>query len=145
MSPHRQSAAGLMGIREDPLSLDEVSAAVLDPSCGAVVVFLGIVRNHDHGHDVTHLDYSAHPSALDQLEVVAGDVHARWPDARLAAVHRVGQLAVGDIAVVVAAAAPHRDEAFGAARDLIDTLKAQVPIWKHQRFVDGSTQWVGLP
>ena len=68
--------------------------------------------------------------------------HAR---VRLAAVHRIGALTVGDLAVVVAASAPHRGEAFAAARDLIDTLKAEVPIWKHQGFADGSTEWVGLP
>lgn len=135
----------LAAVRPDPLSVDEVVDAVRHPSCGALVVFIGLVRDHDHGVGVDDLDYSAHPSAQDRLLEVCAAVAARTPAARLAAVHRVGQLAIGDLAVVVAAAAPHRGEAFGAARDLIDTLKSEVPIWKHQRFADGTVEWVGLP
>lgn len=135
----------LAALRDSPLSIDEVVAAVQDAACGAVVVFLGTVRNHDQGAGVQGLDYSAHPSAEAELAAVCQEVTERTPGARVGAVHRVGELAVGDLAVIVAAAAAHRAEAFTAAKDLIDTLKSRVPIWKHQSFTDGSTQWVGLP
>lgn len=133
------------GIRDAALSVDEVIAAVRHDAGGAICIFVGVVRDHDRGQSVAGLDYSAHPSAQERLAEVAAGVVERVPAARVAAVHRVGQLAVGDLAVVVAASAPHRDEAFRAARDLIDTLKAEVPIWKHQAFTDGGTEWVGLP
>lgn len=137
--------AVLADVRSEALSVDEVIAAVRDRTRGALVVFIGLVRDHDHGIDVDDLDYSAHPSALERLRDVCHEVMQRHPQASVAAVHRVGQLAIGDLAVVVAAASAHRGEAFAAARDLIDTLKSEVPIWKHQRFADGSTEWVGLP
>ncbi len=145
MPPRSESTCALVALREAPLSVDEVLDAVRDPASGAVVVFIGVVRDHDHGVGVDALDYSAHPSALDRLQEVCASVGARTPGVRLAAVHRIGALTVGDLAVVVAASAPHRGEAFAAARDLIDTLKAEVPIWKHQGFEDGITEWVGLP
>lgn len=134
----------LVAIRPTPLSVDEVLEAVAAPSCGAVTVFLGVVRDADRGQSVHALDYSAHPSAADRLVEVVDAVRSRHDGVRLAAVHRVGALVVGDLAVIVAAAAAHRDQAFVASRDLIDTLKAEVPIWKHQQFGDGSTEWVGL-
>ncbi len=145
MSEHVESGLVLAALRETPLSVDEVVDAVRHDSCGALVVFLGLVRDHDHDQGVIDLDYSAHPSAADRLDEVGSSVSDRFPGVRLAAVHRVGQLAIGDAAVVVAAASAHRGEAFDAARDLIDTLKSTVPIWKHQRFTDGRTEWVGLP
>ena len=94
---------------------------------------------------MSQLEYSAHPNAERELQRVGDAVAAKFPGVRLAAIHRSGVLDVGDIAVVVAAAAPHRAEAFEAARQLIDDLKAAVPIWKHQTFTDGSDEWVGLP
>jgi molybdopterin synthase catalytic subunit len=135
----------LVGIRDTPLSVDEVLAAVRDPGAGGVVVFVGTVRAVDGGRDVTGLGYSAHPAAAEQMRAVADSVAARFPAVALAAVHRVGDLDIGDLAVVVAAACPHRGEAFAAARELIDTLKQTVPIWKHQLFADGSDEWVGSP
>jgi molybdopterin synthase catalytic subunit len=135
----------LCDVREEPLSVDEVLAAVRHPECGGIALFVGVVRDHDHGSDVAALDYSAHPSAVETLRRVCEEVGARHGVGRLAAVHRTGHLEVGDTAVVVAVAAPHRGEAFTACRDLIDTLKSTVPIWKHQRFADGSDEWVGLP
>ena len=153
-------------MRDTALSVDEVIRAVADPSAGGVAVFIGMVRNHtgDHGHDaeppvsapsvsgtatpaasasVTGLEYIAHPSAADLLRETAAKVLVDHPVTALAAVHRTGSLAVGDLAVVCAAAAPHRSEAFAACRALIDTLKAQVPIWKREEFEDGSHIWVG--
>ncbi|MFG6196316.1 molybdenum cofactor biosynthesis protein MoaE [Nonomuraea sp. JJY05] len=133
----------LLGIRDTPLSVDEVLAAVGDHAAGGTAVFVGTVREQDHGKPVTGLSYSAHPSAEAELRQVAEKVAADFPVTALAAVHRVGDLELGEAAVIVAVAAPHRDEAFKASRRLIDDLKANVPIWKHQLFADGETEWVG--
>lgn len=135
----------LLAVRETPLSVDEVLEAVRDNTAGGTVVFVGTVRDEDGGKAVTGLGYSAHPSVEKALREVAERVVADHPVRAIAAVHRVGDLAVGDLAVVVAASCPHRGQAFAACRQLIDDLKAQVPIWKHQSFDDGSDEWVGLP
>jgi molybdopterin synthase catalytic subunit len=135
----------LVDIRDTALDVAEVLAAVSDDAAGGVTLFVGAVRNHDEAKSVSHLDYSAHPTAAARLREVVETVAGRHPVTAVAAVHRVGQLAIGDAAVVVAAAAAHRGEAFDAARDLIDDLKATVPIWKHQSFADGSEEWVGTP
>jgi len=128
----------LAELREEPLSVDELRAAVSDPGAGGIALFAGVVRDSDHGHEVTRLSYSAHPSAATELRRVAEKVvHA------LAAVHRTGDLEIGDLAVVVAVSCAHRGEAFEACRALIDRLKHEVPIWKRQWFGDGSSEWVG--
>jgi molybdopterin synthase catalytic subunit len=110
-----------------------------------VALFVGTVRRQDGGRPVAGLGYSSHPGVLDDLRAVAEEVAAAHPVLALAAVHRVGDLAVGDLAVVVGVACPHRGDAFAACRMLIDELKSRVPIWKHQVFDDGSDEWVGLP
>jgi molybdopterin synthase catalytic subunit len=144
--PTHPDAVALVALRDEPLSVDEVLDAVRHPACGGIAVFVGVVRDHDHGDPVTSLDYEAHPSAVDTMRSVLEDVADRSPGVRVAAVHRTGAaLRVGDLAVVVAAAAPHRGEAFDAAREVIDTIKSRTPIWKHQHLGDGSTEWVGLP
>jgi molybdopterin synthase catalytic subunit len=135
----------LVEIQETPLDPAGVLASVEGDRSGGVTVFVGRVRDHDSDKDVVGLDYSAHPTALETMRAVCERVAATHPVHGVAAVHRVGSLAIGDIAVVVAAAAAHRGQAFDASRDLIDTLKAEVPIWKHQRFADGSEEWVGSP
>lgn len=135
----------LVDIRDTPLSVDEVVAAVAGDAVGGTTVFVGAVRDVDAGRSVVALEYSAHPTALDRLAEVVAAVAADHPQARLAAVHRVGRLAIGDLAVVVAAGSAHREESFAVARRLIDDLKATVPIWKHQQFADGTQEWVGLP
>ena len=135
----------LVDLRETPLDVAEVVAALDDDSAGGLTLFVGRVRDHDGGQGVTGLDYSAHPSALDKLREVCERVAAAHEVHGVAAVHRVGTLAIGDIAVVVATTSAHRGDAFAASRDLIDTLKAEVPIWKHQRFGDGTEEWVGTP
>ncbi|WP_189037589.1 molybdenum cofactor biosynthesis protein MoaE, partial [Streptomyces daqingensis] len=132
----------LLGIREEPLSVDEVFAAVGDDASGGTALFVGTVRDHDGGADVTRLGYSSHPTAEAELRRVAEKVAADFPVRALAAVHRVGELEVGDLAVVVAVSCPHRGEAFDACRRLIDDLKHEVPIWKHQTFSDGTEEWV---
>lgn len=133
----------LAEIREEPLSVEEVRAAVSDPGAGAIALFAGTVRDQDGGQGVTRLSYSAHPSATTELRRVAEKVAAEFGVLALAAVHRVGDLDIGDLAVVVAVSCPHRGEAFEACRQLIDTLKHEVPIWKHQWLQDGSNEWVG--
>jgi molybdopterin synthase catalytic subunit len=133
----------LIAVRDSELSVDEVRAAVADPGAGGLVLFAGAVRDTDHDRGVTALSYSAHPSAEAELRRVAEVVAEKFPVLGIAAVHRVGDLEIGDLAVVVAVACPHRAEAFDACRALIDELKASVPIWKHQRFADGGSEWVG--
>ena len=135
----------LLGVRDTALSVDEVLAAVRDPSAGGTAVFVGTVRDHDSGKDVDLLAYSAHPGVAETLRSVAEQVAADFPVVALAAVHRVGDLRVGDDAVVVAVSCAHRGDAFAACRRLIDDLKREVPIWKHQVFGDGTQEWVGSP
>lgn len=134
----------LLELRETPLGVDEVLAAVADPSAGGTAVFVGTVRELDGGRAVVGLGYSAHPSAGDELRRVVESVAVGPGVIAVAAVHRVGELVVGDVAVIVAAAGVHRGEAFRACQLLIDELKHRVPIWKHQRFADGTEEWVGV-
>lgn len=138
-------AVRLVDIRETPLEVGEVVAALDDDSSGGLTLFVGRVRDHDDGKGVDGLDYSAHPTALARLQDVCDRVAERHDVQGLAAVHRVGTLAIGDLAVVVATASAHRGTSFEASRDLIDTLKDEVPIWKHQAFDDGTEEWVGSP
>lgn len=133
----------LTAITGSPLSVDEVRLAVADPAAGGVGLFVGTVRADDHGRGVTALSYSAHPSAAAELRQVAEKVASDFPVCGLAAVHRVGDLVIGDLAVVVAVSCPHRGEAIEGCRALIDEIKKSVPIWKHQFFADGSDEWVG--
>jgi molybdopterin synthase catalytic subunit len=144
VEPGGAAAIRLLAVRDAALSVDEVLAAVNDPGSGGTVVFVGTVREADDGRAVETLGYSAHPTVHVALREVAEHVAATHPVTALAAVHRVGDLVVGDLAVVVAASCPHRAEAFAACRALIDELKATVPIWKNQVFADGSQEWVGL-
>jgi molybdopterin synthase catalytic subunit len=139
------SVLRLVDLRESPLEIDEVVAALDDDGSGGLTLFIGRVRDHDHGIGVRDLEYSAHPSALDVLRRVCLDVAEQYEVRAVAAVHRVGRLAIGDIAVIVATTSAHRGTSFEASRALIDTLKAEVPIWKHQQFADGSDEWVGTP
>jgi len=140
------SIVRLIAVRESELSVDEIRAAVADPAAGGIVLFAGVVRDSDHDREVSGLSYSAHPSAVDELRQVAGVIAEKFPAViGIAVVHRVGDLAIGDLAVVMAVSCPHRAEAFDACRELIDMLKASVPIWKHQRFADGTSEWVGTP
>ncbi len=138
------SQVRLVAIRDTALSVDEVRNAIADPAAGGEVLFVGTVRDNDEARGVTGLSYSAHPSAEQELRRVAAEIAAKYPEAiAVAAVHRTGDLAVGDLAVVVGVACAHRAEAFHACHALIDELKAVVPVWKHQRFADGTDEWVG--
>ena len=143
-SPNRPELS-LVALRETPIDVAEVVAALDDDASGGLTLFVGRVRDHDGGKAVNGLDYTAHPSALEKLHDVCNRVAEAYDVHGVAAVHRVGTLAIGDVAVVVATTTAHRGEAFAASRALIDTLKAEVPIWKHQRFGDGTEEWVGAP
>ncbi|MGA8847397.1 MAG: molybdenum cofactor biosynthesis protein MoaE [Nocardioides sp.] len=135
----------LVDIRESALDVSEVLDSLDEAADGGVTLFVGRVRDHDGGRDVRGLDYSAHPTALVRLQEVCALVASRHDVHGVAAVHRTGHLDIGDVAVIIGTASAHRGVAFDASRDLIDTLKDQVPIWKHQVFSDGSDEWVGTP
>lgn len=145
MATPDSDAVRLVDVRETPLEVSEVLAALGDDSSGGLTLFVGRVRDHDHGLDVQGLEYSAHPTALEALRRVCEAVADEYDVHAVAAVHRVGRLEIGDVAVIVATASAHRGTSFDASRTLIDTLKAEVPIWKHQHFADGTEEWVGTP
>jgi molybdopterin synthase catalytic subunit len=129
----------------EPLDPDAPESFVATPSDGAVVVFRGVVRDHDPGASgaVVLLEYEAHPDAERLLREVCERIAAETGLA-IAAEHRIGSLGVGDLALVAAVAAPHRSDAFAACARLVDELKTSVPIWKQQHAADGTTEWVGL-
>lgn len=134
----------LAQVTEDVLSIAEHEALVAHDGAGAVVSFAGIVRDHDGGRGVQALDYSAHPTAAALVAEVAADVAARSAGVRRVAVsHRVGPLAVGDVALACAVSADHRGAAFTACALLVDEVKARIPVWKRQVFADGTEEWVG--
>jgi molybdopterin synthase catalytic subunit len=140
----------LIGISPAPLDVEAVQAAVQHRAAGAVALFAGLVRDHDHGRSVSALAYSAHPTAETVMREVVDDVlaasdAAAHPVHAVAAVHRVGDLAIGDAAIVVAVACSHRGQAFEVCERLVDAIKQRVPIWKHQQFADGTDEWVGTP
>jgi molybdopterin synthase catalytic subunit len=128
----------------EPLSLDRALAAVRSPEAGGIVTFTGMVRRHSRGVRVERLEYEAYGAMAEKvMRALCDEIEAELPGARLAVEHRVGVLAIGDVAVVIAASAPHRAEAFTACRAMIDRLKDRVPIWKKEIGEDGS-EWVGL-
>jgi molybdopterin synthase catalytic subunit len=130
-------------ISRDPLDASEALAAVRGPGQGGVVLFIGLVRDHNQGKQVVRLDYEAFDSmAVRSLTTICDEIEASVAGARLAVIHRVGSLTIGDVAVLVAASAPHRAEAFAACRQAIERLKVEVPIWKKEFSPDGS-EWLG--
>ncbi|BBY56553.1 molybdopterin synthase catalytic subunit 2 [Mycolicibacillus koreensis] len=127
----------------DPIVLAEHEELVGHRAAGAVVGFVGAVRDHDHGQAVVRLEYSAHPSAQEALADAVAEVAAAARGVRaVAASHRIGTLHIGDAALVAAVAADHRREAFATCALLVDTIKARLPVWKHQFFADGTDEWV---
>jgi len=130
-------------VGEGGISVAAMSEAVADARCGAVVTFDGVVRDHDGGRGVDSLEYSAHPSAAEVIAEVAAEIAERYPDTLVAVAHRVGLLEIGDSALACAVAAPHRKQAFVACDALVDAVKQRVPIWKHQVFDGGGSEWVG--
>ncbi len=136
------SASGRATLSETALDVGEVVQRVVGPDAGGLVTFCGAVRNASRGHDIEHLEYEAYPSmALSEMDRIIEEAEGRWPGTRVALAHRTGHLEIGDLAVVVVAAAPHRAEAFEAARWSIDVLKERVPIWKKEIATDGA-YWV---
>ena len=127
-----------------PLNAEYAQDAAWSPECGAVVGFSGIVRNHDGGRGVVRLSYSAHPSAEQVIAEVAAEIAAAYDGVRIWVGHRTGPLEIGDAALVAAVGAAHRGVAFAACSELVDTVKARVPIWKEQGFSDGTSEWVGV-
>jgi molybdopterin converting factor subunit 1 len=145
LPPLAGGSEGLCALREGPLSVDEVLAAVRSPSIGGIALFIGTVRDHADGQAVARLDYEAHVAMAErELSRILVEIAERWPGARLAALHRIGRLEVGDMAVVVAAGAAHRAEAFSACREAIEQIKQRVPIWKKEWAPDGAAHWVNL-
>jgi molybdopterin synthase catalytic subunit len=132
-------------VTAEPIDVGTHEAAVADPRAGAVVSFQGIVRNHDHGREVSRLAYEGHPSAADVLREVAEEIAADPEVYAVAVSHRLGPLAVGDAALVAAVSTAHRAGAFAACARLVDEVKARLPVWKHQVFADGSEEWVNCP
>ena len=131
-------------LRDAPLDLGEVVRAVVHEGAGGIVTFTGVVRRESRGRRVERLEYEAYAAMAEpRLAAIAAELAAAHPGARVAILHRVGKLAVGDIAVVIAASAPHRAEAFAACRGAIERLKVEVPIWKKEIGEDGE-EWVGL-
>lgn len=146
-------AVRLAAIRASALSVDEVLTAAQDPTVGGIAMFVGTVRcydgpngpdGHNSGATVASLEYDAHPDAVEVLQRIAAEVAAQPDVVTVAAVHRVGLLEIGDLAVVAAVGCAHRGDAFVAGRRLIDDIKEHVPIWKRQTFADGGVEWVGI-
>ncbi len=136
--------APLFEITEDPLSVDAVAAKVARRSSGAIATFTGVVREHSRGRRVDHLEYEAYPEiALAKMREIADEVRAKWDVDAVAMSHRVGRLEVGEASVVIAVAAPHRQQALEACAYAIERLKVAVPIWKKEVWTDGS-EWIGL-
>lgn len=138
------SAVVLAEVTDRPVDLAALLAAAGTDACGAVVSFSGIIRDHDAGRPVTRLGYTAHPTAGRVITAVAEQIAHAHDGVRVAVAHRIGELTVGDTALVAAVAAAHRAEAFAACEELIEQVKARVPIWKQQWFPDGASEWVGL-
>jgi molybdopterin synthase catalytic subunit len=134
-----------VGISESPLDVVKALGLVSGPEVGGIALFVGTVRNRDHQSEVVSLDYTQHPSAVDVLTKCAEQTADQHDVLAIAVEHRVGHLEIGDIAVVVAVGAVHRGEALAACAHLINTVKAEVPIWKEQHFTSGDSEWVGLP
>ena len=126
----------------EPLDVVRVTASVSGPGCGAVNTFIGVVRDHNLGRSVHYLDYEAYaPLAVKAFERIAAEAVERWPSAELAIHHRTGRVAIGEASVVIAAASPHRADAFAVSRYAIERIKQIAPIWKHEHF-DGGEVWI---
>jgi molybdopterin synthase catalytic subunit len=135
----------LARVTEEPLSVAEHEAAVADKAAGAVVSFAGVVRDHDGGRSVTELEYVGHPTAPELIAEIAAEFAGRPEVQSVAVSHRVGLLAIGDVALACAVSAAHRGQAFAACAELVDEVKARLPIWKRQVFTDGVDEWVACP
>ena len=129
-------------VTDAPVHIAELSKLVTNPHSGAVVTFCGDVRNHDGGKEVASLLYEIHPSAPEQIKLIAESIIDRFEIEKVAVAHRYGNIAIGETAFAVAVSAAHRQAAFDACAAIVDEVKAKLPIWKHQKFTDGTDQWV---
>jgi len=129
-------------VTDAPVNIAELSKLVTNPQSGAVVTFCGDVRNHDGGKEVASLLYEIHPSAPEQIKLIAESIIDRFEIEKVAVAHRYGNIAIGETAFAVAVSAAHRQAAFDACSAIVDEVKANLPIWKHQKFTDGTDQWV---
>ena len=129
-------------VTDAPVHIQELSKLVANPHSGAVVTFCGDVRNHDGGKEVASLLYEIHPSAPEQIKLIAESIIGRFEIEKVAVAHRYGNIAIGETAFAVAVSAAHRQAAFDACAAIVDEVKAKLPIWKHQKFTDGSDEWV---
>ena len=125
-----------------PVHIQELSKLVANPHSGAVVTFCGDVRDHDGGKEVASLLYEIHPSAPEQIKLITESIIGRFEIEKVAVAHRFGQIPIGETAFAVAVSAAHRQAAFDACAAIVDEVKAKLPIWKHQKFTDGSDEWV---
>lgn len=132
-------------VQETPLDPVTLTGLVDDPRAGAVVTFCGVVRNHDGGREVASLSYSGHPSATEVIQGVAEEFQGREGVHAVAVAHRTGELEIGDVALLAVVAASHRAQGYRCLEDLVNRVKESVPIWKHQRYTDGTADWTGLP
>lgn len=132
-------------ISDVPLDVASLAAQVGHDAAGATVTFNGVVRDHDLGQAVDSIEYSSHPQAGEILRTLAGEIAGRDGVHAVGIAHRIGHLRVGEVAMVAVVAAEHRGQAFGATSDLVDEVKARLPVWKKQHFTDGHTEWTGLP
>lgn len=127
-----------------PIDIGAAINQVITPTSGGLNVFIGTTRNHSFAREVKLLEYEAYePMALHTIEQIEREAREKWPIHGVAIVHRLGRVPVGEASVVIAVSAAHRNEAFEACRFLIDTLKREVPIWKREHFVDGTSEWSG--
>ena len=132
-----------MYLSEEPIYLGRFFDTSPETSCGAVNFFVGIVRDEDHGKRVKKLRYECYPSMAEKtMDALIREAQNRWPACDVRVLHRIGDLAIGDVAVVVAVSSGHREDAFAACRFMIEGIKTKVPIWKKQFFEDGSDEWV---
>jgi molybdopterin synthase catalytic subunit len=135
----------MSAISEVALDVAAHELAVAHPGAGAVVSFRGVVRDHDHGRPVKELEYEGHPSAAAVLAEVAAEIGALPEVYAVAVSHRIGRLDIGDVALAAAVSTAHRAAAFAACARLVDAVKARLPVWKRQLFLDGSEEWVNCP
>lgn len=130
-------------IVDGPIDTAALLSAVVAPSDGAVLLFVGVVRDHNEGRDVGHLDYQAYPAMAEAvLNEIVAEAKARWEVGEIAAIHRIGRLEIGEASVAIAVAAPHRGEAYEASRYIIEELKKRVPVWKREGYLDGESEWL---
>jgi molybdopterin synthase catalytic subunit len=137
--------SSLIEVTEEPLSVERHRLAVDRAASGACSMFAGVVRDHDAGRSVQELEYVAHPTATSVLAEIAAEIEKMPAVSAVAVSHRVGRLAIGDLALVAAVSAPHRAEAFAAVEELVEQVKARLPVWKLQVFTDGVEEWVNSP